>query len=86
MKTEVGNILTGQNELPANCIVIREAKWNSFREFCEAILLTKEGAQLHKAIAEDRAICSDCLKKKDGTLTQNEEGRVHLLPRTHFPG
>lgn len=46
---------------------------------------TEATNQLYKAIAKDEAISSVCLEKEDGTFTKKEEGRVHLLFRTHFP-
>ena len=75
-----------KNALTAYSNAIREAKRNSFREFCEGIEQITEATRLYKAVAKDGGISSVCLKKEDGTFTENEEDRVHLLLRTHFPG
>lgn len=47
--------------------------------------MIEKPVELYKAIAEGRAISSLCLKKQNGAFTENEEGSVHMLLRTHFP-
>ncbi|XP_033150590.1 uncharacterized protein LOC117134990 [Drosophila busckii] len=63
----------------------RKSKRAHFRKFCTNIEKTPPAARVLKAISNARGIQELCLKKSDGTFTENEEEKARLLLLTHFP-
>lgn len=57
---------------------------NAIRELFDGIYQTIKASRLYRAMIKGRAISYVCHKKEDGTLTNNEEKRVHLILRTQF--
>ncbi|GAB0090988.1 uncharacterized protein DMENIID0001_057790 [Sergentomyia squamirostris] len=65
---------------------IKKAKRNNLVNFCESISETPEAARLYKVMAKAGNDMHTSLRKGDGSYTQDEEQRAHLLMETHFPG
>ena len=66
--------------------LIREAKRQSWRTFCEDIEGLPVAAKLHKLLAKDPEQCMGSLKLPSGRFTSTKEEALRWLLETHFPG
>jgi len=65
---------------------IRKAKRKNYRDFCESIENTTEGARLHRALSKRAPDANLALKWGDNTFTSSNMNKLKLLFETHFLG
>lgn len=62
------------------------AKRKSWRAFCESIESAPEASRLNRILSQDSKPQLGCLKRPDGSYTENTEESLCHLMETHFPG
>jgi len=65
---------------------IRKAKRKNYRDFCENIENTTEGARLHRALSKKAPEANLALKRGDNTYFSSNIKKLELLFETHFLG
>lgn len=65
---------------------IKQAKRNSWREFCEGVNETPDCAKLQRVLAKNPIGTVGSITKEDGSYTTSPEETLQVLLSTHFPG
>ena len=65
---------------------VRQAKLESYRNFCSNVEEMRETARLCKVLHLDRSVRLDSIRKPDGSYTISKSETFNALLETHFPG